>query len=103
MRGRDAHQLLLRAIRTAAGGDAEVGAASSVAWSSATFQGARHRIMIDLAGPEAEARATRLSRRLSGAEFALPGHLVADVAITARYRNAAAAGFTVEALTVEEA
>lgn len=99
----DAHALLLRALAKHVGGAAKVAAAHSEAWASATFRGVRHRIALHIAGDDAPAAAERLSHDLADAEFRLPGHLVADLAVTGREDTAAGVALAVEALTVEEA
>jgi hypothetical protein len=101
----DAHRLLLRAIgeRVAADGPAEIVSARSEPWASATFSGARHSLQLRFDGSDAADRASRLTGELDGIEFNLPGHLVADIALTSRCDNAAGVDLAIEALTVEDA
>ncbi len=101
----DAHRLLLRALVARAGGSpgAIIPGASSEAWASATFHGARHAIALRLEGPDASTRASQLSTEMDAIEFQLPGHLVADITVVAREDDGAAVTLQIEALTVEDA
>jgi hypothetical protein len=53
------------------------------AWASITFAGARHTLAILFAGEDAVAAGEHFLAALPDYEFALPGQLVADAAITA--------------------
>lgn len=76
----------------------------STDWQSLTFTGERHEIRLRIPGPDAGELVGQLTDGLEDAEFAIPGHIVADVAIA----DGPAAGadgsiqLTVEALTVAE-
>ena len=100
----DAHDELLRALQGRIGSATplEIHSARSEAWASATFSGSRHSFALALSGPEAAATTTRLAARLEAIEFDLPGHLVADIAITQRTDEADHSAFSIEALTVED-
>jgi hypothetical protein len=100
---RDAHDDLLRALKARIEGaeHLEICSAHSEAWSSATFSGSRHNFALALSGPAAAAMTSRLAARLDAIEFDLPGHLVADIAITGRVDGPDRSAFSVEALTVE--
>ena len=100
----DPHRLLLRAIREKAERDgiARIVSSSSEAWASATFRGARHSLSLHLEGDGTSDRASRLAETLGLAEFCLPGHLVADIALTGRNTDAAGTTIEIEALTLEE-
>ena len=52
-------------------------------WASITFAGARHRIEVEFEGAEAVATGELFIAFLPEHEFAIPGQLVADAAITA--------------------
>ncbi len=69
------------------------------AWWSATFIGARHNFVIELAANDA---ARRWLASLPEADFALNGHLVADLAVVDTSRVDDRLSATIEALTVEE-
>ncbi|UUL81457.1 hypothetical protein [Sphingomonas qomolangmaensis] len=98
-RGPDATTLLERALAAplAAFGGTIV-ESDCVRWASATFVGARHRLV--LAGDDGVAARDWLAA-LPEADWALRGHLVADVRLVDR--NAADSRFTatIEILTVE--
>jgi hypothetical protein len=97
-RGPDAATQLARAIERS-GPDVTVSKSEAAPWASVTFAGARHRLTV-------EARATagldRWLARLPEAEFALRGHLVADLAVTAIQHCDGRARVSIEALTVED-
>lgn len=96
---RDAQTLLLRALRSGEEPAPPLRLAHSEAWASATFAGARHRLEFAAADPvRADAFAAAIGQR----EFALPGHLVADIAVAARTTTPAGIALTIEALTVED-
>jgi len=70
----------------------------SVPWASVTFNGARHVLCLralDTPGLE------QWVDNLAEVEFDLPGHLVADLAITAIERTQGEVFVRLEALTVE--
>ncbi|HYJ82367.1 MAG TPA: hypothetical protein VEW26_05925 [Allosphingosinicella sp.] len=71
-------------------------------WASVTFQGARHDLAFRLEGEEAEAAAERFLSSLDARGFALRGHLVADVSLTAQERRPGFARIRLDVLTVEE-
>ena len=71
-------------------------------WASVTFRGARHEIAFRLEGEGAEAAAERFLSGLRASEFALAGHLLADVSLVAEDRRPGCARIRLEALTVEE-
>ncbi|RDE05469.1 hypothetical protein [Sphingomonas aracearum] len=89
-------------IRSARDAGCSLVVARSIAtsWSSATFTGARHDLL--LAGPATEALDAWLSS-LPEAEIALRGHLVADVSVTSVQREPDGAVVRIEALTLVEA
>ena len=53
----------------------------STDWHSLTFIGERHEMELRLPGPDAAAIADRVTAGLAEAEFAIPGQIVADVAL----------------------
>jgi hypothetical protein len=71
-------------------------------WASVTFQGARHELAFRLEGEGAEAAAARFLSSLDARNFALRGHLVADVSLVAQERRPGFARIRLDALTVEE-
>ena len=77
-------------------------------WASVTFTGARHDLTFRLEGPNAWASADSFLDNLESAEFALRGHILADIALVSEERFAEPAGeprarLRIEALTVEDA
>lgn len=101
-RGPDAATLLERAIvaqAAAAGIVVEVASAEWTRWASATFAGARHTLRLTGA-PIVQARDWIAG--LPEAEFALRGHLVADLAVEAWASDGARFTATLAVLTVEE-
>jgi hypothetical protein len=101
----DAHSLLLRALgaRVRRGGPGTIVSSGSEAWASATFSGARHSLTLRIEGSDAANRASQLAGELDGIEFDLPGHLVADIAVTSRQDSGDGVALEIEALTVEDA
>ena len=71
-------------------------------WASVTFRGARHELAFRLEGEGAEAAAGRFLSGLDARNFALRGHLVADVALVEDERRPGFARIRLDALTVEE-
>jgi 5-carboxymethyl-2-hydroxymuconate isomerase len=101
----DSATALLRAIRAALG-DAGLFVLEEIksrAWASITFSGARHELAFRLEGAAASEAAGRFLGSLRAAEFALRGHIVADIALVAEERRPNCASIRLEALTVEEA
>ena len=70
---------LLRALAAGDAGPFRLAEAITTSWASATFEGARHVVALELEGADAVARAARLRRALPEMEFVLPAHLVADI------------------------
>lgn len=101
----DATSALLRAIAAqfAARDGFAVESIKSRSWASATFVGARHELVFGLCGASAEAAADAFVAGLDCMEFALRGHIVADIALVSDQRRADGARIAIEALTVEDA
>lgn len=76
----------------------------STDWQSLTFVGERHEMSLRIRGPDAEVTYAALTGGISDAEFPLPGHVLADVAIFgAPARNAdGSISFAIEALTIQD-
>jgi hypothetical protein len=101
----DAATALLRALRGAFGafgGTLVVEELRSRRWASITFTGARHELRFRLEGPDAGAEATRFLATMEAAEFALRGHVLADIALVFETREEGCAVIAIEALTVED-
>lgn len=74
----------------------------SRSWASVTFAGARHEIVFTLDGDGADRAADALIANLGDEEFALRGHLVADIALVSKQLEPNHARIAIEALTVED-
>ena len=74
---------LREALGALAHGRAQFVSHNETAWASVTFAGARHRLELAFAGAEAVAAGELFVAFLPEHEFALPGQLVADAAVTA--------------------
>jgi len=76
----------------------------SVDWQSLTLTGERHVLHLKLPGPDADLIAQSLTAGLEDAEFALPGLIVADIAVLVEPRKGAdgAISLSIEALTITE-
>ena len=100
-RGPDPATLLVRALSAravAAGCPITIAASDWTRWASATFAGARHRLT--LAAPASPALDAWLAT-LPEAEFALPGHLVADLVAERIVRTGGTLTAELEILTIE--
>jgi hypothetical protein len=75
----------------------------STDWQSLTFIGEKHRIRLRIPAPEASETVSRLVNGLEDAEFSLPGHVVADIALAGEPEGVedGSVSLTIEALTVE--
>lgn len=76
----------------------------STEWNSLTFSGERHEIALRIPGPGAAAVAALLVDGLTDADFAIPGQIVADIALARPPSPQPDGGITleIEALTVAE-
>lgn len=76
----------------------------SVDWQSLTFVGERHEFAFRLPAPDADAVFARLTKGLGEAEFALPRHVLADIALASDPTRSAdgSLSFAVEALTLQQ-
>jgi hypothetical protein len=70
-------------------------------WASVTFSGERHRLRLHLGGAGAAAAADAFLDGLDEREFALRGHILADIALVGDEREDDGVRLTLEALTVE--
>jgi hypothetical protein len=72
-------------------------------WASITFAGERHRVLLCLPGPGAQAAVDAFLEGLEDREFALRGHVVADIEATGIQRDGdGQIRLTLEALTIED-
>jgi len=80
---RDCQGQLLARLRAMLGAGGTISQATMRPWCSATFVGAQHRLVLTLTGRDAKLAATTLAAALSETDFALHGHIVADVVVDA--------------------
>ena len=74
---------------------------SSIDWQSLTFTGERHVLTLRISGPASSMIAEQLLAGLAEAEFALPDHIVADIAARPiRIEENGSVLVTIEALTI---
>ena len=73
---------LREALLALAGGQAALVSHAERAWASVTFAGSRHRVTLAFDGEEAVQAGELFIAFLPEHEFAIPGHLVADAAVT---------------------
>lgn len=73
---------LAEALQSLAQGKTRIISHSEKSWASITFAGARHRVELEFAGAEAVEAGECFIVFLPEHEFAIPGQLVADAAIT---------------------
>ena len=98
---------LLRALLGRAGVDRDrilLTEFRSADWQSLTFVGERHEFELRICGDDALHVLARTVAALDEAEFAIPGHLVADIAVVGEPRRCEDGSVTValEALTVAQ-
>jgi hypothetical protein len=76
----------------------------SVEWQSLTFVGERHLLSLRLVGPDCHEIVNRLILGLEDAEFAISGHIVADIGLIEppRHEDDGAITLNLEALTIAE-
>jgi hypothetical protein len=70
-------------------------------WASVTFSGERHRLALCLPGPGAAAAADAFLDGLAERDFALRGHVLADILLVERCEEDEQVRLVLEALTVE--
>lgn len=98
---------LLRALLARAGVDRNrimLSDFRSTEWNSLTFAGERHEISLRIPGPGAASVAALLAEGLDEADFAIPGQIVADIALARPLvgQPDGAIMIEIEALTVAE-
>jgi hypothetical protein len=76
----------------------------STDWQSLTFIGEQHQIRLRIPAPGATDIVSSLVNGLSGDEFSIPGHVVADIALAGEPERQPDGSIVlaIEALTVEE-
>lgn len=84
------------------GGEGRIEELVSTPWCSATFAGARHRLAIRFDESDADSAADSFLDGLEEREFALRGHLVADIVVVGKERRPGSVLLRLEGLTVED-
>ena len=76
----------------------------SVDWHSLTLDGERHAIRLRFPGPEAELLVAGFIQGIEEAEFAIPGQILADIALARQPARSPDGSVTLEmeALTIAE-
>lgn len=74
----------------------------TIEWRSLTFTGERHELHLRVPGPHSGDVVDCMCRGLEDAEFSIPGHFVADIAVMGTPEQAAdgSISLTIEALTI---
>ena len=103
----EAASALLRAVLARAGVSRDrilLSEFRSTDWQSLTFIGERHHIHLRIPGPGADAIVLRMTAGLEDVEFAIPGHVVADILLAAPVRRDGDGSISVEleALTIAD-
>ncbi|HUG45309.1 MAG TPA: hypothetical protein VMK31_02200 [Sphingomicrobium sp.] len=77
---------------------------NSMDWQSLTFTGEQHRIRLRVPGPDSARIVAQLADGIEDAEFSIPGHIVADIALAGEpeAQKDGSLAITIEALTVAE-
>ena len=97
-----ADRALERQIRELAGGAGQMLWHEQVGWESVTFSGTRHRMTWAFGGTEEVAGGEAMIALLPDHEFDIPGHLVADAAVTGANSTPVRLEATLELLLLEE-
>lgn len=103
----DAASGLLRALLERIGDQSDrilLSEIHSADWQSLTLAGERHLIRLRILGPDAELIVGGFINGIEEAEFSIPGHIVADIAVdgTPTRELDASVSLAIEALTVLE-
>lgn len=81
---------------------AEIRDQRSAPWRSVLFNGAHHRIGLRLSGDHVKEALGALEAEIGDVDFAISGHIVADLKIVKVDHVDRAAIVTIDALTIEE-
>ena len=103
----EAASALLRALLARAGVSRDrilLSEFRSTDWQSLTFIGERHHVHLRIPGPGADAIVHRMTADLEDVEFAIPGHVVADIVLAGPMRRDGDGSISVEleALTIAD-
>lgn len=81
--------------------DAVITVSRQTNWFSMTFAGERLEMFVSLSGVDARQRLQQFADALPDADFALPGKLVADIAIIRLVTDSSSAILSIEALVLD--
>ncbi|MEA3013283.1 MAG: hypothetical protein QOD42_1828 [Sphingomonadales bacterium] len=98
----DALKRALRVYFVKLGAAVAIESLASRPWASITLSGERHRLSLCLPGPGAAAAADAFLDGLAERDFALGGHILADIALVERSEEDEQVRLILEALTVRE-
>jgi hypothetical protein len=98
----DALKRALRAHFVHLGAAVAIESLASRPWASITFSGERHRLVLCIPGPGAAAAADAFLDGLDERDFALRGHILADIVLAERRDEDEQVRLVLEALTVTE-
>ncbi|WP_428630795.1 hypothetical protein [Sphingopyxis sp.] len=93
------HRRLRRLLARTMAPTLTIGASTFRPWASANFVGARHVFPCAVAADDHDSARATLQAELTAAEWTLPGHIVADVAVE---HSDDALTLKIEILTVED-
>lgn len=79
-----------------------IAAERSAAWHSLLFDGGRHHVRIALSGENAAQALDVMSCAIGHPEFAIPGHIVADIRLSGIEHDGKDALVSLEALTIRD-
>jgi hypothetical protein len=99
------HRPLLRALLAKVAQAGLIGtvlSSSNAPWASATFQGTRHLVTLQLHGADTAAGSDGFADTLPETLFAIPGHIVADITVDEREDRPLCVIFQLSALTIED-
>jgi hypothetical protein len=69
-------------------------------WQSLTFDGGRHRIELSLSGLRIDDALDALREEIGAADFAIPGHMIAEIRIADIERHDGEALVRLDAMTI---
>lgn len=78
-----------------------VGAGSSAPWQSLLFDGGRHRIALSIRGERVSEAIEAIRDQIGTDDFAIPGHLIAEIRMTDVDHSSDETLVTIDALTIK--
>lgn len=74
---------------------------SSVPWQSLLFEGGRHHIALSISGERVNEAINAIRDEIAAADFAISGHVIAEIRMTDIDRSGEDTLVTLDALTIE--